>query len=204
MKHLASTQTLGMKRSGLGAALPHALSARPRGSSYSTGSARVQGCWRSAFSHRYAGCDGRKHAGTGKEQGELCRVLGLLGFSKPAQKVAAAQFGVWVRAFGARSFVGMQKAVWSCLRLHSIWLGELLKEDIVGCGWIWAEVSQASLNGPVQMEFLVESNLHSRQNWAWALRKVPTALSDLLCNISWDVSGLEVRSYPTARPWLIP
>lgn len=38
--------------------------------------------------------DGRQCAGTSTEQGELCRVLDLLGFSKSAPKVAAAQLRI--------------------------------------------------------------------------------------------------------------
>lgn len=38
--------------------------------------------------------DGRQCAGTSIEQGELCGVLVLLGFSKSAPKVAAAQLRI--------------------------------------------------------------------------------------------------------------
>lgn len=38
--------------------------------------------------------DGSKCAGTSVERGELCRVLDLLGFSKSAPKVAAAQLSI--------------------------------------------------------------------------------------------------------------
>lgn len=38
--------------------------------------------------------DGTKCAGTSIERGELCRVLDLLGFSKSAPKVAAAQLSI--------------------------------------------------------------------------------------------------------------
>lgn len=52
--------------------------------------------------------DGSKRAGISTEQRELRRGLDLLGFSKTALKVAAAQLSIQVRAFDVCSFVGMQ------------------------------------------------------------------------------------------------
>lgn len=148
--------------------------------------------------------DGRQCAGTSTEQGELCRVLVLLGFSKSAPKVAAAQLRIRGTALSVCSFIGMQSSVWSCLKLNSIWPEALLKEDIVLHGWIWGEVSRASLQRPVQLEFLTGSHLHSRHSWARTLEKRPAGFSALLCSTSWAISVLETSSYPRARPRPIP